>query len=182
MTARVYALLRVSTLDQDPENQRAAIAAQAERDGGTIAPECWIIERDVSGAARVRPGLDEIEARIRRGEVRALYVWALDRLLRDRQRWARLVPEFKRRKVELCIVTGGWRLFGPDEDPMRAVMGELFADFFVAMAVYELEMIRARTRAGLAAARGRGAVLGEPALVWRDEELRELRELRAAGR
>lgn len=178
---RVVALLRVSTDEQTVENQRRPIELQAARDGETIAAENWIVEDGVSGAAQMRPGLDAIERGVTAGEIRVVYVWAIDRLLRDRSRWAALVPLFKAKGVELRIVTGGWRLFEQGADPMRALLSELFADFFVAMSVYELALIRARTNAGMARAALDGRLAGRPRLRIDAEELSKARARVAAG-
>ena len=60
--------------------------------------------------------------------------------------------------------------------------GRLVASVLAHVAEIERETLRDRTRAGIAAAKKRGATLGRPALVFSDDELAELRAMRAAGR
>jgi DNA invertase Pin-like site-specific DNA recombinase len=58
--------------------------------------------------------------------------------------------------------------------------GKLIFHLFAALAEFERDLIRERTRAGLAAARARGRVGGRPS-VWTAEKLRTARSMYAAG-
>jgi DNA invertase Pin-like site-specific DNA recombinase len=58
--------------------------------------------------------------------------------------------------------------------------GKLVFHIFGALAEFERDLIRERTRAGLAAARARGRTGGRPT-VWTPEKLAAARGMRAAG-
>src|SRR5206468_7411937 len=78
MNAAVYA--RVSTLDQEPENQLAELRRYVEARGWTAVD---YVDRGVSGSKDRRPALDAMmkDARRRRSDV--LVCWRLDRLGRN---------------------------------------------------------------------------------------------------
>jgi DNA invertase Pin-like site-specific DNA recombinase len=71
----IYA--RVSTLDQEPENQLAEIRRYVAARQSTSAE---YIDRGVSGAKDRRPALDELLRDVRRHCFDVVVVWRLDRL------------------------------------------------------------------------------------------------------
>ena len=77
-TAALYA--RVSTLDQEPENQLVELRRYVEARGWTAAE---YVDHGVSGAKDRRPALDTLvrDAKLRHFSV--LVVWRLDRLGRN---------------------------------------------------------------------------------------------------
>jgi DNA invertase Pin-like site-specific DNA recombinase len=77
--AAIYA--RVSTLDQEPENQLEELRRYAEARGGSVVE---YVDRGVSGARDSRPALDRRLADARRRRVGVLLCWRLDRLGRNR--------------------------------------------------------------------------------------------------
>ena len=85
-----------------------------------------------------------------------LVVWKLDRLGRNLRHLVTLVETLHQREVGL-VVTGQ----GAQVDTTTA-NGRLVFGIFAALAEFETELIRERTRAGLAAARAPGAA-GRPA-------------------
>ena len=58
--------------------------------------------------------------------------------------------------------------------------GKLVFHVFAALAEFERDLIRERTRAGLAAARARGRVGGRPS-VWTPEKLEQAQRMLAGG-
>src|SRR5690242_6182990 len=89
MRAAIYA--RVSTLDQEPENQLAELRRYVNARG-------WILVREytdhgVSGAKESRPALDTLLRDARRRRFDALVVWRLDRLGRSLRHLVLLLEE-----------------------------------------------------------------------------------------
>ena len=108
-----------------------------------------IHEDHASGARADRPGLDTCLRTLRSGDV--LIVWKLDRLGRSLPHLIELVQDLNTRDVALRVLTGQ----GAAIDTTNP-HGRLVFNLFAALAEYERELIRERTRAGLAAARARG--------------------------
>jgi hypothetical protein len=93
-----------------------------------------------------RPGLDRALAGLRRGDV--LMVWKLDRLGRTIRGVIELVDELRDQGVEFRSLTEGF-------DTTNHT-GRLLFHIVSALAEVEKDLIRERTRAGLAAANARG--------------------------
>ncbi|WP_242392004.1 recombinase family protein [Anaeromyxobacter oryzisoli] len=149
----IYA--RVSTGEQSCEQQVTALREAADRMRLTPA---LVVEETGSGAKADRPGLIRVMDAARRGEVRAVLVWKLDRLGRSVLDLARNVDELRRAGVRLVAVTQGIDL-DPDRPDAAAKMA---ADMLAAVAEYERALIVERTRAGLDRARRKGTKSGRP--------------------
>jgi DNA invertase Pin-like site-specific DNA recombinase len=134
---------RVSTRDQTPALQLDALRAAGCR---------RVFEETASGAQRDRPQLKAALDYLREGDT--LVVWKLDRLARSTQQLIGTVEELARRGV-------GFRCLTQDIDTTSAG-GRLVFTIFSAIAEFEREIIRERTRAGLDAARARGRKGGRP--------------------
>lgn len=78
---RTALYLRVSTLEQEPENQRRELATYLEARGWTLTHE--YCDHGVSGAKERRPALDELLRDARRRRFDAVAVWSLDRIGRN---------------------------------------------------------------------------------------------------
>src|SRR4029453_18962823 len=78
MRAALYA--RVSTLDQEPENQLAELRRYCEARGWTAME---FVDRGVSGSKDRRPALDELIAAAKRRKFDVVVCWRLDRLGRN---------------------------------------------------------------------------------------------------
>ncbi len=102
-----------------------------------------------SGKRDDRPSLDACLKALRKGDV--LVVWKLDRLGRDLRHLVNTVDDLSKRKVGLRVLAGQ----GANIDTTSAG-GKLMFGIFAALSEFERELIRERTRAGLAAARARG--------------------------
>src|SRR5581483_9819423 len=83
-----------------------------------------------------------------------LIVWRLDRLGRSLRHLIEVVGQLEERGVAFRSVTEGIDTSTPG--------GKLVFHIFASLAEFERELIRERTRAGLAAARARGRRGGRP--------------------
>jgi DNA invertase Pin-like site-specific DNA recombinase len=153
--------LRVSTDDLDPktgrprqtvENQRADLYRLASARGWSVVE---FTDEGVSGSKMRRPGLDRMREAARRGEVRVVAVWALDRLGRSMAGVVDLVLELDRLGVQVVSVKESWL---DTAGPVRSLLVAIFGW------VAELERAKniERTRAGLDRARAQGVRLGRP--------------------
>ena len=134
---------RVSTRDQTHDLQIDALqAAGCEK----------LFEETASGAQRDRPQLAAALDYLREGDT--LVVWKLDRLARSTKQLIETVEDIQRRGV-------GFKCLTQDLDTTTAG-GRLIFTLFSAIAEFEREIIRERTRAGLDAARARGRTGGRP--------------------
>lgn len=114
-----------------------------------------------SGRKDARPGLDACLKALQPGNT--LVVWKLDRLGRDLKHLVTLIEDLRQRQVGLKVLAGT----GAQIDTTTA-NGRLVFGIFAALAEFEAELIRERTRAGLAAARARGRLGGRPRKMTKD--------------
>jgi len=134
---------RVSTEDQKLAPQRDALrAAGCDK----------IIEEKVSAVRGAMPARQELLDYVRAGDV--VVVFKLDRLGRSLRDLVEVVNQLRQRGVAL-------RSLHESIDTTTAA-GKLTFHIFAALAEFEAAVIRDRTRAGLQAARRRGAKLGRP--------------------
>ena len=148
---------RVSTRDQKPHLQLDALReAGCER----------VFEETSSGAKRDRPELKAALDFIRAGD--SLVVWKLDRLARSTRQLLETVEMLEQRSIGLKILT--------QNIDTTSAGGRLIFTVFSAIAEFEREIIRERTRAGLDAARLRGRKGGRPRALT-DKDLKEARAL-----
>ncbi len=108
-----------------------------------------------SGAMADRPGLAELLDHARPGDV--VVVWRLDRLGRSLRHLIDAVRLLEDRGVGFRSLTESIDTSSPG--------GKLVFHVFAALAEFERDLIRERTRAGLAAARARGRVGGRPTVL-----------------
>ncbi len=148
---------RVSTRDLKPHLQLDALReAGCER----------IFEETASGAKRDRPELTSALDYLRAGD--SLVVWKLDRLARSTRQLLETVERLEQRGI-------GLKILAQNIDTANAG-GRLIFTVFSAIAEFEREIIRERTRAGLDAARARGQTGGRPRALT-EKDLREARAL-----
>ena len=162
MTLIGYA--RCSTDKQDLAAQKATL----EKLG--VADDRIYTDHGLTGTNRLRPGLDQALAAVRTGDT--LVVPKLDRL-------ARSVPDA--RFIADALVARGVRLaLGSSVyDPVDP-MGKMFFNILATFAEFEADLIRLRTREGMAIARARGKLRGkQPKLS--DKQQKELRRMHNTG-
>lgn len=103
-------------------------------------------------SAKVRPQLQKMLEVVREGDT--IIVWKLDRLGRSLKELFTFINDFQAREI-------GFRSLNDAIDTTTA-QGRLVFNLFASLAEFERDLIRERTKAGLAAARARGRVGGRP--------------------
>jgi len=116
--------------------------------GAGVASE-QIYQDEASGKRDDRPGLQACLKALRSGDV--LVVWKLDRLGRDLRHLVNTAQDLAERGIGFKVLAGQ----GAEIDTTTA-SGKLVFGIFAALAEFERELIRERTKAGLASARARG--------------------------
>ncbi len=165
---RVFAYCRVSTDDQSPETQAQEIA----RAGFAIEPR-RVVREHVSGsqAATQRPQFARLVDRLEPGDV--LVVTKIDRLGRSAADVRMTVDRLAKAGVRVhCLALGGADL--------TSSTGRLTMQVLAAVAEFELDLIRERTRAGLQRARSEGKALGRPQALSAADRVAVTRQI-AAG-
>ncbi len=152
-TQRAALYHRVSTLDQNPTLARSELRAAAKRLGFRIVLD---VEETGSGAQNDRPGLQRVLQAARRGELDALVVFKLDRTGRSALDLLANIRELVEVHGVRFLVTSQ----GLDLKPGGDAISRLLMTVLAAVAEFERDLIRDRTRLGLAAARRRGTRLG----------------------
>jgi DNA invertase Pin-like site-specific DNA recombinase len=152
---------RVSTTDQTNDPQRQALQA---------AGCATIFEDTATGANTSRAGLTQALAKLASGDV--LIVWKLDRL-------GRSLPDLLALIRQIEAKGAGFRSLTEAIDT-TSTGGRLIFHLFAALAEFERDLIVERTRAGLAAAKRRGAKLGRRHKLT-DEQVRHAEILIAQG-
>src|SRR5690554_221164 len=164
MAPTLIGYARCSTDKQDLAAQKQALL------GLGVAAERIYTDHGFTGTNRARPGLDQALAAVRKGDT--LVVSKLDRLARSVPDARAIGDGLSARGVRLQI---GATVHDPN-DPM----GRLFFNVLATFAEFEVDLLRARTREGMALARAKGRLRGrKPKLSERQQK--ELRRLYDAG-
>lgn len=147
--AGLYA--RVSTNDQQTlAMQNRAMREYAARRGWMIALQV----REVGSGAAKREARERLLDAARRREIDAVLVWRLDR-------WGRSVTDLLATLQELNHLGVGFVSLTEALD-LTTPAGRAMAGLLAIFAEFEREVLRERTRAGLAQARQNGKRLGRP--------------------
>ncbi len=149
MRAAIYA--RVSTLDQEPENQLQETRRYVEARGWTCVE---YVDRGISGAKDRRPALDGLVADAKRRRFDVLVCWRLDRLGRNLRHLITLLEDLQALGVAFVSLAEGI-------DATTAA-GKLQMHVLGAIAEFERARIAERVKAGLQRARAQGKRLGRP--------------------
>lgn len=123
-----------------------------------------------SGAKDRRPELDRMMVEIHRGKVDAVAVWKLDRFSRSLRHLITTLDDFRVRGVDFISLHDSIDTSTPTGRFSMSVIG--------AVAELERDVIRERTRAGIAAAKRRGVRVGRPRV---DVDVDAARRLLATG-
>src|SRR5258706_2725255 len=137
MKAAIYA--RVSTFDQDPENQLQELRRYVEARGWTAKE---YVDRGVSGAKDRRRALDDLVLDAKRRRVDVLVCWRLDRLGRNLRHLVTLLEELQALGVSFVSLAEGIDATTP--------AGKLQMHILGAIAEFERARIQDRVKAGLA--------------------------------
>jgi DNA invertase Pin-like site-specific DNA recombinase len=140
---------RVSTEDQNLDLQLDALNKAG----------CELIYQEkISGSKKERPELQKMLIHLRAKDT--LVVWKLDRLGRSLRDLLTIVNNLQDKGINFqCLQEG----FNTDTSG-----GKLVFHIFGALAEFEKEVIRERTKAGLAAARARGRQGGRPTKITQE--------------
>jgi putative DNA-invertase from lambdoid prophage Rac len=164
--AGLYA--RVSTNDQQTlAMQNRAMREYAARRGWTIALQI----REVNSGAARREAREKLIEAARRREIDVVLVWRLDR-------WGRSVTDLLATLKELEHLGVGFVSLTEALD-LTTPAGRAMAGLLAIFAEFEREVLRERTRAGLAQARQNGKRLGRPVTAALQSD--QVRKLYRAG-
>jgi len=133
------------------------------------------IEESASGAWDGRPELQRLLREARRGLLDCVLVWKLDRFGRSALDVLANIQALADAGVRFVAATQGI-----DIKPGGDAMSRLMLTVLAAVAEFERDLIRERTRLGLAKARALGKRLGRPKL--KHPSASRVRELRALGK
>ena len=152
MVGRLIGYARVSTTDQILDLQIDALKA-----AGVRAEDIYTDR--MSGGRSDRPGLKEALAAAAGGDT--LVVWKLDRLGRSVSHLAAIVQTLGGRGVDLRSMT--------EAIDTSTTSGRLLMHILSAVAEAERSMASDRIRAGMASRKARGAEIGRPPALSRDQ-------------
>ena len=164
MKTTLIGYARCSTDKQDLSAQR-----QTLRDLGVTEGRIYT-DHGLTGTNRDRPGLDQALAAVREGDT--LVVPKLDRLARSVPDARAIAAQLEAKGVMLAL---GASVYNPS-DPM----GKMFFNILATFAEFEADLIRLRTREGMAIARAKGKLRGkQPKLS--EKQQKELCRMKETG-
>jgi DNA invertase Pin-like site-specific DNA recombinase len=152
MRCAIYA--RVSTLDQEPENQLVELRRYTSARNWTAVE---YVDRGVSGAKDRRPALDQLIADAKRRRFDVLLCWRLDRLGRNLRHLIVLLEDLQTLGIAFVSLAEGIDATTP--------AGKLQMHILGAIAEFERARIAERVKAGLHRAKAQGKQLGRPRKV-----------------
>ena len=164
MPGTLIGYARCSTDKQDLTAQRKALVELG------VAEDRIYLDHGLTGTTRARPGLDQALAAVRAGDT--LAVPKLDRLARSVLDARAIGDSLVARGIKLSI---GGQVYDPT-DPM----GKMFFNILATFAEFEVDLLRMRTREGMAVARANGRLRGkQPKLTAKQQT--ELRRMHTTG-
>lgn len=158
--------LRVSKLDQNPALQDDETKEFISRRGWKLTGT--YIDHGISGSREKRPELDRLLQDAKRGKFDVLLVWKSDRLFRSLRHMVTTLDDLASLKVGFVSVTEPFDSTTPS--------GRLLVHLVSAMAEFERSIMIERTRAGIQAAKKRGARVGRPRVRVDLDRAYDLRE------
>ena len=164
MTSTLVGYARCSTDKQDLAAQKLILEQMG------VAADRIYIDQGFTGTNRLRPGLDQALAAVRSGDT--LVVSKLDRLARSVPDARSIADSLSKRGVRLSL---GKNTYDPS-DPM----GKMFFNIIATFAEFEADLIKMRTREGMAVAKANGKLRGkQPKLTGKQQK--ELIRMRETG-
>lgn len=153
-SGRIIGYARVSTEDQHLDLQIDALKLAG----------CSNIFEDhgVSATAKRRPGFEQALASLQAGDI--FVVWKMDRAFRSLKNALDILEEFENRAIEFRCLT--------EDIDTTTPMGKCMYQIRHAFSELERNLIRERTKAGMEAARQRGAHLGRPKKLSHNQIIR----------
>lgn len=147
MKAAVY--IRVSTLDQHPENQRLALKEYVEKEGWDYE----VFEEKMS-TRKKRPIKNEVYQKCMHKEFDILVIWKIGRWGRSTREVVNDFENLHNKGIKIVSLQ--------DNIDMTTPNGRFFMQVLAAFAELEREIIRERVKAGLKRAKSEGKKLGRP--------------------
>lgn len=163
--SRTFIYARVSTSDQNTDNQIHEIAA-----AGFSVNQRRIVTESISGsvAASERPQFSRLLDRLEPADV--LIVTKLDRLGRNAMDVRSTVERLAADGVRVhCLALGGVDLTSP--------AGKMTMGVLTAVAEFERDLLIERTHAGIARARADGKVMGRPPALTKVQQAEAMQRL-----
>ncbi|MGY2093165.1 recombinase family protein [Nocardia gipuzkoensis] len=164
MSGTLIGYARCSTDTQDLTAQRGRLSELG------VAEERVYLDHGLTGTNRQRPGLDQALAAVRGGDT--LVVPKLDRLARSVPDARAIGDDLAARGIKLSL---GGQVYDP-HDPM----GKMFFNILATFAEFEVDLLRMRTREGMAVARAKGRLRGRAPKLSAKQRT-ELRRMHATG-
>lgn len=151
MSADTAIYLRESTRKQTSESQLEEAHRLAEQRGWTVSE---YHDQGSGKSGGKLPNRARMMEDARRGRIRRVIVYKLDRLARSLRELVNILDNLRIWGVDLVVVTQGF-------DTTTSV-GRMALGMVCVIAEFERDLIQERVMSGLAAARLRGVVLGRP--------------------
>ena len=151
----VYAYCRVSTSDQDANNQKLEILEHARKNNFKV--DDFISIEVSSRKDKKTRRIDELMGNLQAGDT--LIVSELSRLGRSVGQLSTMVDELVSNKIKFVAIKEGIRLNGNGQKDIQTTA---LVSCFSMLAEIERQLVSERTKAGLQAARAKGKLLGRP--------------------
>ena len=151
--SRTFAYIRVSTIEQNPENQIKEIESS-----GFIIRSNRVITEKISGSMPInrRKGFIQLLDKMEQGDI--LVVTKLDRLGRDAIDVSTTVAKLENMGIKVhCLALGGLDL--------TSSAGKMTMGVINSVAEFERDLMIERTQSGLARAKSEGKKLGRPSVL-----------------
>lgn len=154
-----FGYARVSTNEQNYDLQLDALIKD-----GIAKEDIYTDKISTRKASNERQGLSELLSKLRTGD--EVVVWRLDRFGRTLKELIALVTDLGERGIGFISMT--------ENIDTTTAGGMLIFHIFGALAEFEREVIRERTKAGLDAARARGRKGGRPKVMTDPKKLQQM--------
>jgi DNA invertase Pin-like site-specific DNA recombinase len=158
---RAALYLRVSTVDQDPQNQGIELRQFARQRGYEIVQE--YIDHGISGTKVRRPALDQLLKDANRRRFDVVLVWSCDRLARSTKHFLQVLDELNELGIQF--------LSQREAIDTEGALGRAIVVIISAIAELERSLIVERVRAGMRRARLEGRRIGRTPLDVNHAEL-----------
>jgi DNA invertase Pin-like site-specific DNA recombinase len=122
-------------------------------------------DQGISGANFDRPALNRLLADADAGRVKVIMAWKLDRIGRSTQHLAGIINRLLKAEVGLVVPSQGIDTSAGSMNPASKLQLNVLA----AVAEFERDLIRERTKAGMKAARDRGIKFGRGTVVTEEQ-------------
>jgi DNA invertase Pin-like site-specific DNA recombinase len=161
--------IRVSSSTQKSDSQHAEIRRWLRAHGHDLETVQWFEDTE-TGATLTRSGLIRLQEAIFAGTVKMVVVWKLDRIARSMREGINTLSRWCELRVRVVSVT--------QQIDLSGTVGHLVAGVLFAIAEIELQHVKERQAAGIAAARQRGVYKGRKpgATKAKPQRARELRD------